>query len=279
MKSVHTLALAATAGLALASPAMAQERDKSQDYNGVYVGGSVGYAFDNNSGPQTLVFDTDRNGTFDNTVTTTTGANAFSPGFCTGKASGVTPETACTGKDDGIDYSVRIGVDKRMGNMVIGGLIEGGKSKAKESVTAFSTTPASYTITRDLDWNVAARARLGFTPGGGGLFYVTGGASYARINHDFATSNTANSFTPSDDKMTWGWQAGGGAEVMLGKSVSLGVEYLYSRYNDNKYVVAVGPGTAPATNPFLLNGGGTNLRMADTRFDNHSIRATVGFHF
>jgi len=94
------------------------------------------------------------------------------------------------------------------------------------------------------------------------------------------TTNTANSFTERDDgKMIWGWQAGGGTEIMLSNNLSLGLEYLYSRYQDDKYEVEVGQGTAPATNPFLLNGGGTNLRVADRVFDTHALRATVGLRF
>jgi hypothetical protein len=61
--------------------------------------------------------------------------------------------------------------------------------------------------------------------------------------------------------------------------ISVGAEYLYNRYDDDKYFVAVGPGTAPATNPFLLNGGGMNMRPSRTNFDFHTVRATVNFHF
>ena len=61
--------------------------------------------------------------------------------------------------------------------------------------------------------------------------------------------------------------------------VSLGLEYLYNRYDDGKYNVVVGPGTAPPTNPFLLDSGSTRLKGSDKNFDYHSLRATVGFQF
>ena len=127
----------------------------------------------------------------------------------------------------------------------------------------------------------AARARLGVAPGEGrALFYATGGAGYARIDHSFSTSNGANSFTP-DNERDWqfGWQAGGGAEVMLTRNLGLGIEYLYSRFNDDDYVVAVGPGTAPATNPFLLESGGTDMRLSNDKFDYHALRASVNLRF
>ena len=63
------------------------------------------------------------------------------------------------------------------------------------------------------------------------------------------------------------------------RNFTLGLEYLYSRYDDDDTFVAVGPGTAAGTNPFLLNGGGTNLRPTDNRIDLHSFRVTAGFQF
>ena len=266
---------------ALSTPAFAQDRDKSGDFDGVYVAGSVGLSTRSGDGTDRVIFDTARDAGTDNTVTTSTGANAFSPGFCNGSSTATNNVSAsCVGDNDDLEYALKIGYDKRFGNVVGGVLIEGSKSDATDSVTAFSTTPAGYSFTRGVDYAVSARARLGITPGGGGgLFYATGGGSYAKINHGFTTTNTANSFTPNnDDDMVWGWQAGGGAEIMLGSSLTLGMEYLYNRYNDDKYSVGIGTGTAGATNPFVL-AGGVNARPSDTRYDFHTFRATLGFQF
>jgi len=41
----------------------------------------------------------------------------------------------------------------------------------------------------------------------------------------------------------------------------------------------VGAGSAPATNPFLLDSGQTGLRPSDPNFDIHSIRTTLNFRF
>ena len=41
----------------------------------------------------------------------------------------------------------------------------------------------------------------------------------------------------------------------------------------------VGRGTAMATDPFLLNGGGTDFRRSDSDFDMHKIRLTATFRF
>lgn len=261
-----------------AVPSFAQDRDSH--FNGPYVQVFGGYSVQNNDGGDTLVFDTSGNGNYNDQVTTAGGDDAFSDGFCNGIARGATPADTCRPDKDGAEYGARIGYDRRIGNFVLGGLIEASKSEAKDGVTGFSTTPASYSIQREMDYAVSARLRAGFTPGGGALFYVTGGGSYAKIDHKFLTTNMANDFDERrDSKGVWGWQAGGGAEIMLAKNLSLGMEYLYSRYDDGKYNVLVTQGDAADDNPFLLDSGSTRIRGSDKNFDFHSLRATIGVRF
>lgn len=282
MTSKHRFAWPLVASAALvAVPALAQDAEwnRDQHFSGAYIQGAGGIGLLGENG-STFEFDTNRDGNYNENVTTVAGANAFSTGFCNGGANGRDRAAGCRKDKAGAEYAARIGYDSRMGNIVAGGLIEVSRDDAKERATAFSTTPAAYRIDRRLDYAVSARARVGYTPGGGALFYGTGGVSYGKIKHDFTTTNTANSFNENNDgDMVWGWQAGGGTEIMVTNNVSLGLEYLYSRYRDNKYSVSVGAGTAPATNPFLLNGGGTNMRIADRYFDTHALRATLGFQF
>ena len=187
--------------------------------------------------------------------------------------------TPCTPDDDAAEYAVRLGYDARYGSIVMGVMIEGSKSDATDSSTAFSTTPAGYSFTRGIDYAVSARARIGIAPGNRGLIYLTGGPSYAKIDHTFSTTNTANSFTPVEpNKMVLGFQAGGGAEVVLGGGLTLGMEYLYNQYQDDKYYVAIGNGTAGPTNPFVL-AGGVNFQPQDQRYKFHSFRAVLGYRF
>lgn len=264
----------------LATPAFAQTVKEDTDFDGVYVGGHFGYSAQSNDRGEGVVFDTNRDGEFGDTVNTTTGANAFAPGFCRGAAQGNNAAAGCRQDQNGIEYGLRIGADKRYGNFVVGALVEGSRSEAKDFVTAFSSTPANYTFTRELDYAVSARARAGYTPGGGILFYGTGGASYGRIENSFSTSNGANAFTPNKGKdWAWGWQAGGGVEAKIAPNMSIGLEYLYNKYGNDDYVVNVGPGTAPASNPFLLAAGQTDMRRSDPNFEFHSIRVTTAFRF
>lgn len=269
---------ASVAALALSAAAFAQDAGSDLDFDGPYVGLSGGYTVQGNDTDSSIIFDTNRDGTFGENVNTVAGANAFSPGFCNGAATSSAP-TNCTNDNDDFEYFARLGYDRRMGNFVLGAVIEGGRSEATDSVSGFSTTPASYTFTREADYTLGARLRAGYTPGGGILFYATGGGAYAKLDNGFATSNTANSFADNGKTNAWGWSAGGGAEAMIASNVSLGLEYLYTDLKDDDFVVAVGQGTAPATNPFLLNGGGTNITRSDPHFRTHAVRASVNFRF
>ncbi len=277
MKNLSLLtALAATA---IAMPAMAQDgRDTSQDFNGPYISIGGGGTLQGNDRGETLVFDTNRDGVYGDQVTTSGGANAFSPGFCNGAATG-TANLGCRNDKDGPEFFGRIGLDQRMGNFVVGALLEGGRSVARDSVSGFSSTPASYTMSREADYQGSLRVRAGYTPGGGALFYVTGGPAYARLDNKFVTSNTANSFADNGKTHAWGYAAGGGAELMLTNKIAVGLEYLYSDVKDDDYRVNVGPGTAPPTNPFLLNGGGTDIQRSGSHFRTHSVRGSISYRF
>lgn len=276
MRSKALLGATVGALTLLATPAFAQ--DSGEEFTGLYVGGSFGYTVQNNDRGSTIEFDAGSNGTFGDTITTAppASANAFSPGFCSGAATS-NLNLACRKDKDAIEYHGRIGFDKQMGKVVIGAVGEFGKSQIRDSVSAFSTTPAFYTMTREIDWNAALRLRAGFVAGERTLFYATGGGAYAKIDNSFSTGNTANSFVVSGKDDAWGWQAGGGVEQKLGRNFSIGLEYLYSRYDDSDARVAVGTGTAGATNPFVL-AGGVDFRRSE-KFDFHALRATAAFRF
>jgi outer membrane immunogenic protein len=267
---VLTLSLAAM-------PALAQDSADEPAFDGVYIGGSFGRSVQNNDIGETILFDRGSNGSFGETITTPAGANAFSPGFCNGAATS-NLNNSCTNDKDGYEYYARLGADQQYGKWVIGAVAEFGKSNVRDSVSAFSTTPAFYTMTREIDWNAALRARAGYVAGQSTLFYGTFGGAYAKIDRSFTTGNTANSFTLNDDDDAFGWQAGGGVEQKFGRNFSIGLEYLYSRYNDGDGRVRVGQGTAGATNPFVLAGGAYFAR-SDSKFAFHAIRLTGAVRF
>ena len=276
MKISQILLIGATALATFAPPAFAQSED--EQWEGVYIGGSIGIGAQSNDRNEIVVFDTDGDGAFDNSVNTILGADAFAPGFCGGASTGTTPTDGCLSDKDGYAYNIRAGYDVQSGNIVYGFVLEGGMNESRDSVTAFSDTPDAYTLTREIDYSLQARARLGYAARGA-LFYATGGAAYAKINNSFTTTNGVNSFTDNGNSKSWGYSYGGGAEVKLAKNFSLGLEYLYTKFDDDDYVVSVGPGTAPVTDPFLIVSGATDMRRSDSNFTMHNIRLTAAIRF
>lgn len=260
----------------VASSAMAANAQTTGDWSGLYAGGTVGYSMKSDDS-ETVIFDTNRDGNFNDTVRTGAGADAFSPGFCSAAAQGRTPADGCRSSDDNLSYSVRAGYDWQFGNWVVGALGEYSVVNIGDDVSAFSTTPASYTFTRDLNSVAALRARGGYAFDDL-LVYATGGYAWGDMDRSFTTTNTANSFTPSGDDDATGYQLGLGIEKQFTPRWSVGLEYLYTSLNDDDYEVAVGRGTAPLTNPFLLvNTAGTDMRRTNDKFEFGSIAVTASW--
>lgn len=281
MKSIALCSAIALAAV-LPSQAFAQDAapaDEASDWNGFYVGGTFGLNSRSNS-DETVLFDTNRDGAFGDTVRNGAGADVFSGtgGFCRGQATSNNLAAGCRSDKESYDYSVRAGADTQFGNVVVGFYVDGRKSNSVDYVTAFSTTPAAYTLIRKLDYSLGAKARAGYAAKGV-LFYGTGGVEYGKIKNRFTTTNTANSFANNGNTNSWGWSAGGGVEAKVFGPFTLGLEYLYTRFNDDDFRVNVGPGTAAPTNPFLLVSGGTDFARSDPRFDMHAIRLTASARF
>jgi outer membrane immunogenic protein len=277
MKIVHQIGILATALATLTSPAFAQST--SDDWQGAYIGGSIGVSLQPNDNTEIVEFDTNLDGTFGDTVRTTTGANAFSPGFCGGASFGRTPIEGCRKDKDATEAYIRAGYDIRNGNLVYGVVVDAGTSNARDSVTAFSSTPALYIFSRELEYSIGARARVGMAADRA-LFYVTGGVAYGKIDNNFVTSNMANSFTGNGSTNSFGYSAGLGADMKIVRNFSVGIEYLYSNFGEDDYVISVGPGTAPVTNPFrIVNTNGTNMRRGDADFETHNLRLTTSYRF
>lgn len=280
MNSRYIAPIGATLALVLAAPAMAQDGGGPVDWTGPYVGGSFGYNFQKGDGEEHIRFDTDGDGDFDDVVTTTGGANAFSPGTCGGAALGRTPASGCKDDKDAIGWMGHVGYDRQFGSIVVGVVAEAGRAYVDDKVTEFSTTPAFYTMRRSIDWNGNLRARLGYTTPGGIMPYITGGLAYAKVKNGFTTSNGANSFTQVNRKEDgWGWTMGGGVEAKVSDNFSIGARYLWTRYNVGDYRVDVGAGSAPPTNPFLITpSGGTSMNRGD-KFETQSVMVTTSFRF
>lgn len=271
--------LAITLLAAGTAPAFAQDSDS---WTGLYVGGHAGGIVAPN-GNGSIDFDTNLDGNFGDTIRTGAGANAFSTGFCGGEARSPRAADGCEDDTGGADYGVRVGYDWQSDKWVYGVVGEYSMNDVRDAVTAFSTTPASYTMLRKIDGIAAIRGRVGFDITGDNmtLLYGTAGVAIGRIENSFTSSNRVNGFTASgDDDSATGYQAGLGVERMIGDSFSVGLEYLYTNLEDENARVRVSRGSAPATSPFVLvNANGSDFKRNDDRFDFNSFRLTASYRF
>lgn len=281
-------AAAACVALILGSAAPAD----AQNWQGFYLGGSVGGGVQPADDDETVRFDTNLDGLFTDSVRTLSGIDAFSPGFCGGLAVGPTAAAGCTDDEDGIDFGGRLGYDWQVGRLVLGGLLDVSRTDVSDSATAFSTTPAFYAFTRQLEYAAGLRGRVGAGTDRV-LVYATGGGAWGSIEQSFTTSNGVNTFVAVDDdaddddmdddegpsESVWGYQAGGGVEFRFGPRVSLLGEYLFTSFDNREDSTVRAQGPAPATNPFILvNPAGTDLQRTD-RFEFQTIRVGLNYRF
>ena len=123
------------AALALSTAAFAQDAGSDLDFDGPYVGLSGGYTVQGNDTDSSIIFDTNRDGTFGENVNTVAGANAFSPSFCNGAATSSAP-TNCT-NDTRLSDVQRNRRNPRLGIS--------GASARRDSDNAYSLTRANTT--------------------------------------------------------------------------------------------------------------------------------------
>ena len=278
-------ATAAIIALAAAAPAIAQDDySNDEDWTGIYVGGALGLGWSEDEDGETIGFDNNGDGTFSDTVRTGTGADAFSPGFCSGAAVRADPVGGCSDiGEQGTDWAAHIGFDYDLGGFVVGAVFEGGMADVQDNVAGFTTTPADYTLTRELRENAALRARIGYAFGDT-LAYATGGGAYGRFRNSFRSRfNTLNQFTVEDeDREGYGYTYGGGIEQRIGDNFSIGVLYRYTTLQDDDSTVLVTRGAAAATNAFVnpaTTNGQTRFQRTEEDFDYHSVKVTASFRF
>lgn len=278
MKTISAASLALLLA-GVASPALAQS---VPDWSGPYVGVYGGVLENNEDSGEGLVFDRDFDGQFDDTVVLNGAtASAFSPGSCSGAALSRTQADGCDLDPTGVEGSVRLGYDMQFGAFVVGAVGELSAADVEDSVTSFSTTPAAYVFTRELESMAALRLRAGFATGPA-LLYVTGGGAMAKVQNSFRTTNTANSFTETvNDDEADGYQLGAGVEWALAPNFTLTGEYLFTNLQPGDYVVRAGPGTAGPTNPFILppNTAGTDIARGNDGMELHAIKLGMNVRF
>lgn len=279
MKNLMKAPLGAMVALVLVTPAMAQDVAGERNWTGPYVGGSIGLGWPDDKSDETLVFDTNGDGEFDDVVTS--GGTDIFTGYCDGRARSGAAADGCVNDRTGTDWAVHAGYDMQFGTLVAGLVLEGGVADISDNVTGFTNEPGHYTLRARLKENAALRARVGYTAGNT-LFYVTGGGAYGNIKHRLRTSNTANAFTGNSENDAWGWTAGAGIEHLVSDNFSVGLLYKYTSLDPKDFEVTVTEGTASPTGPFTdpaTTSGQTVIARSSDKFKYHSARVTASFRF
>lgn len=230
-------------------PALMPEMPLGWSWTGMYAGVQAGYGFGSTG---TLVLDP-----FTPALQT-----AFAPGF--------------TGRfHDGFVGGVHIGYDWQFDNVVVGGVVDLSYADIGDSQTGFSTTPATYTISRSLDWLGTARLRAGYAFSDRVMAYATGGLAYGRVKFDYTQPGSGAAFTTSGGQSNnIGYMVGAGVETRVSPNFSIGLEYLYTDLggNDFRANLVNGPFGAPGS-------AGTDLTGSDRRFDFHTIQVRFSYRF
>jgi outer membrane immunogenic protein len=86
---------------------------------------------------------------------------------------------------------------------------------------------------QQVPWFGTVRGRLGYAASGW-LIYATGGYAYAQIEMDARATAPGVTATLSTRDVRSGWTVGGGIEVMLARSWSARLEYLYADFGTQR---------------------------------------------
>ena len=129
MRTILAASIAATLLLASTASSTAQ----ADDWSGGYIGMYIGQVADPDDDGDRILFDTNLDGNGGDTVNTSAGANAFSPGFCDGVAQDRTPGGGCADNSGGADWGFRGGYDWDADGFVYGAVIEYGFSDARDA--------------------------------------------------------------------------------------------------------------------------------------------------
>ena len=142
----------------------------------------------------------------------------------------------------GFTFGAEVGADARLGsNLLVGayaGLLNSQLEQCRGNV--FTAPPvASDEFCFDAGNNLRAGVRAGLLTGDGGMIYIKGGISRAKIDATYRSrpGSTATVTTPIVNRIDQsetanGYHGGAGAELDLGRSTYVKAEYNYERYKN-----------------------------------------------
>jgi outer membrane immunogenic protein len=249
-------------------------------WDGWYIGGNAGYAFNNNN----------------NVDTGGTNVFAFAGGGAPNLAAAITALSnfsAGVGKN-GFIGGGQIGRNWQFSNTWVAGIeadIQGVSGKGSSSVASTLAVPGfpnsvvqAATVTNGIDYLGTLRGRLGILATPSLLLYGTGGLAYGGVS---ASTNVSQTLTGASAVAppTWagagafsdtrfGWAAGAGLEWMFAPNWTTKVEYLHYDLGSVNYGASPLVTNAAAASPFTIN----NLQSS-ARFNGDIVRAGLNYKF
>jgi outer membrane immunogenic protein len=211
-------------------------------WSGLYIGGNLGYGF---GGKDEVSITSDVEGTIDDIDEL---------------------------ELHGIFGGAQIGYDVQFDGLVFGAVIDFEASDIGDDFEkdfVVSGNNDQLRVDASIDWWGTLRARLGWSFDSV-LVYGTGGLAWGIVDYDIRADNftTGGSGHIDSSDTRWGYAVGGGVEVAIDDSWSVGGEYLYVNLGD--YDID-GPADDGLGNPEVIS--------TEAEPDFHSLKAFVNFRF
>jgi len=227
-------------------------------WNGFYIGGQAGAAFNNESG--------------DVEYNPTTGAFFPSTSFAPGENS--SDDAAFVG-------GAHVGFDYQINSLILGVVADINYIDASTvssytlgtAVTGFDT----FGVSQDINFIATARGKIGFVPTERLAIYATGGVAYADTDVEFVTPGVLNATrgfgtSVESDNDDVGYAVGGGVDYLVTQNFSVGIEYLYTDIGETNLDVSY-------TNPLLPVGQQTFETSSNDDLDFHTVWAKASLRF
>lgn len=248
-------------GTLVASPALAADLlapplPVAYDWSGVYVGGQLGGAF-SGSDQDPIRGDVALGAGFDDLDNLIAGGGGSF--FHT--------------EDDSVTGGLHLGYHYQTGPVVLGVVADIDLTDLSFVAGANSDAfAAGGALTRDIDYVGTGRLLAGYAVDRT-LLYATGGFAYAGISSDIDLTGSFAGLGSSidDDDTLFGYAVGAGAEYAITDQLSLGAQYLYTRFDDASTTARVASPFGPGNPDFFFE--------TDDTLDFHRIEAKLSYHF
>jgi len=255
--------------IVFAMPSLYAQSASSSDDNswtGFYIGVNAGRAWKKETTALTVVNDSPN--------------NYFNPAAIPG----VNGNGSTSLDVNGFTGGGQLGYNQQDGNLVWG--LEGefsylGLKQSHGGTFTYTTSPATYQLvtSESNPWLVTVRPRVGFSADRW-YFFGTGGlaATHSRFQQDFSEGV----FTPAPMQILsaqtkFGWTAGAGMEVALGRRMSAKGEYLFNHFRDASATGRLNGANGDSVAPGFVDGATFNNTIGSLKFN--VVRFGLNFRF